>query len=200
MASKMVWQRSAFPATPPLQPVVVDGHLPRKGTSKWPHGHDEKGSVGGIAPALFEKNHPPFTTSDPLPRTYPGQRSGAGMRAHRAPSRRSGRGTRPDTSAHHPRMSALAKTLSPTYKFHVTSLPFTTSATSASPELIYRLRFQAISAFRHGFSDLRMEFRVISIFRITAVATTLNGLPRLVSSRPKALTTGLHRMATTTAM
>ncbi len=41
----MVWQRSAFPATPPLQPVVVDGHLPRKGTSKWSRGHDEKGRL-----------------------------------------------------------------------------------------------------------------------------------------------------------
>lgn len=69
-----------------------------------------------------------------------------------------------------------------------------------SVKVIYRLRSQAFSAPFQGWPERTMALRMTRSLRITATATTLNGLPRDLSSAAKAFMTGLRDIATTAAM
>ena len=65
---------------------------------------------------------------------------------------------------------------------------------------IYRLWSQAIFAWLQGSPERTMAFKVTMSFRMTAVMTTLAGLPFRFSLSAKRRMTGLCRIATTAAI
>ena len=66
--------------------------------------------------------------------------------------------------------------------------------------VIYRLGCQAVWAWRQGSPERRMALSVTMSFRITAVITTLAGLPSRLSLSAKLFMMGLYRIAVRAAM